>query len=286
MKLKKVLHISRPRFWVYEFATFLFFGVFSGLAVVGKANPDDFPILMILLYSLYFLIPANILIYGVNDIFDYETDLLNPRKVDYESLVTPAESKILWKYIFFSNIPFFLTSFILNLSAMIAFWVFLFFAIFYSAPPVRAKSKPMFDSFFSASHYVMTAVFGYILVTGIYPDTYLVVAGIFWACSMHAYSAVPDISVDKEAKIDTIATLLGGGNTLILCGTFYVFSGIILSYYFFWTAIVSLSIYLLIVIITYLNFLKIDKIYTYFPYVNAFVGMLISLNILVVISKN
>jgi 4-hydroxybenzoate polyprenyltransferase len=39
-------------------------------------------IIQVLLFGLYFLIPANIRIYGINDIYDYETDKLNPKKVE------------------------------------------------------------------------------------------------------------------------------------------------------------------------------------------------------------
>ena len=38
-------------------------------------------------FVVYFLIPANILIYGINDIFDYDTDKLNPKKGTYEAFI-------------------------------------------------------------------------------------------------------------------------------------------------------------------------------------------------------
>lgn len=34
----------------------------------------------IAIFALYFVIAANIWIYGINDIYDYETDKLNPKK--------------------------------------------------------------------------------------------------------------------------------------------------------------------------------------------------------------
>src|SRR5699024_8320572 len=36
---------------------------------------------------LYFLIPYNLLMYGINDVFDYESDLRNPRKGGIEGAV-------------------------------------------------------------------------------------------------------------------------------------------------------------------------------------------------------
>ena len=37
--------------------------------------------------TLYFLIPYNLAMYGINDVFDYESDLRNPRKGGLEGAV-------------------------------------------------------------------------------------------------------------------------------------------------------------------------------------------------------
>jgi 4-hydroxybenzoate polyprenyltransferase len=54
------------------------------------------------------------------------------------------------------NIPFLFALFFVNMQTVIAFLLFLFFAIQYSAYPIRAKIRPILDSIFSASHYVVT----------------------------------------------------------------------------------------------------------------------------------
>lgn len=77
--------------------------------------------------------------------------------------------------------------------------IFLFFSGFYSALPIRAKTIPLVDSVFSAGHYVATAVFAYVLISGVQIDRQLVIAGMAWAMAMHAYSALPDIQPDQEA---------------------------------------------------------------------------------------
>jgi lycopene elongase/hydratase (dihydrobisanhydrobacterioruberin-forming) len=62
---------------------------------------------IIAIFAAYFLISANIWIYGINDIYDYETDKLNPKKTEgYEALVTPPEQKSLWKRILWTTLPF------------------------------------------------------------------------------------------------------------------------------------------------------------------------------------
>ena len=46
---------------------------------------------------LYATFPANLLIYGINDVFDYETDTLNAKKEEYETLLHPREHfRIFW----------------------------------------------------------------------------------------------------------------------------------------------------------------------------------------------
>ena len=104
MTIKEVLKISRPRFWLYEAATFGLVGTVGALQ--GLSFFSDWRYWV---FALYFLIPANILIYGINDIFDYETDKLNPKKGDnaYEALVPPERQRSLWKWIIFTNVPFF-----------------------------------------------------------------------------------------------------------------------------------------------------------------------------------
>ena len=69
-----LLKVSRPRFWLYVFGPYI-----VGLAA-GAATRDDFVRIENLVFGLYFLLPANLLIYGINDIFDFETDRLNPKK--------------------------------------------------------------------------------------------------------------------------------------------------------------------------------------------------------------
>ena len=93
MKLSRVIRISRPRFWIYELGPYMI-GVLGAILTHQEImqNPaiDGLTVgqlfmkhaVIIGIFALYFLIPANIRIYGINDIYDYETDKLNPKKVE------------------------------------------------------------------------------------------------------------------------------------------------------------------------------------------------------------
>ena len=99
-QLRFWLQVSRPRFWIYVFGPFL---IGSICAISDKnelLNPKFW------FFVPFFLLFANLLIYGVNDIFDYESDVLNAKKQDYETLVTPERRKKIWIIIALTTIPF------------------------------------------------------------------------------------------------------------------------------------------------------------------------------------
>ena len=277
MTITEVLKISRPRFWLYEAATFGLVGT-----VGAQSGLYFFSTWQYWVFALYFLIPANILIYGINDIFDYETDKLNPKKGDtaYEALVPPERQRALWKWILYTNIPF-LFFIPLENPLLLSFFAFVFFASFYSAEPIRAKAKPIIDSLFSAGHYVATGVFGYYLAGGTAFPTVGVIAGMCWAVAMHAYSAVPDIKADTQANLNTIAILIGGKRTIYLCWFLYILAAYLvrdiiplasiiggLTFSFFmWRSLYATTDEALF------------KLYTYFPLINTVIGALVSMEL-------
>lgn len=277
MTIQEVLRISRPRFWLYEAATFGLVGTVGALQ--GLSFFSDWRYWV---FAVYFLIPANILIYGINDIFDYETDKLNPKKGDaaYEALVPPERQRSLWKWILITNIPFFF--FIpLSFPLILSFFAFVFFASFYSAEPIRAKAKFLIDSLFSAGHYVATGIFGYYLAGGTTFPTIGVIAGMCWAVAMHAYSAVPDIKADYAAGLKTIAIIIGQQRTIALCWFLYVLAAYLVK------DIVPIAS--LVGAVTFSYFMwrsqraktpeALFKLYTYFPIINTLIGALVSISL-------
>jgi 4-hydroxybenzoate polyprenyltransferase len=277
MNIIEVLRISRPRFWLYEAATFGIIGVVSAMQGWTFIYRWEYWV-----FLFYFLIPANILIYGVNDIFDYETDKLNPKKGTYEALVTPEKNKSLWIWIAVTNIPFFFFV-LLSYESMIAFSVFLFCAFFYSAPPIRAKARPIIDSLFSAGHYIATGVFGYYIAGGTHFPTIPVVAGVCWAVAMHAYSAVPDIRADTVAKLKTIAILIGARRTIYMCWFLYVLAAWLVFDNIPFASIMGSIIfsYFMLISLRAPSEEYLFKIYTYFPVINTIVGAVVSIELII-----
>lgn len=276
MKLSRVISISRYRFWVYELGPFAY-GVFAGIAVLQQLLDSK-----VFIFAVFFLFSANLYIYGINDIFDYETDIKNPRKVEYEALVRPEEWGTLWLWITVAVVPFLFFVPFMNIGALLSMLAFLFFAGFYSAKPIRAKARPFLDSVFSAGHYVATGAFGYYLVGGTGFPFIPLLSGMAWAIAMHAYSAVPDISADSGAGLRTIATRFGRNRTIFLCLVLYVLSAVLTYPYFGIVSVILGIVYASLMLISLRSKTEeaLLKLYTYFPYLNGVAGMIVFFSIL------
>ncbi len=268
--LRFLLKVSRPRFWFYIFGPYIV-GLVAAISERGELlnwRPAVF--------ASFFLFPANLLIYGVNDIFDYETDKLNEKKNDYETLVVPDRRRSLTIAILATNLPCIIAAIIFAPLALPSLAGFLFFAVFYSAPPIRAKTKPFLDSAFNIL-YVFPGAFAYQMLSGSFlPVSQMIAAGC-WTAAMHAYSAIPDIEADKEANLKTIASVCGPYLTLAICAALYLAAAVIS---FEYLGIVSVSLgfaYVLLMLASVRSYRtgRLFKLYKAFPLINIAAGFIL-----------
>jgi len=267
---RKLLLISRPRFWIY------LFGPYIVGWLCGASSPNMFSDKLMILFGLYFLLPANLLVYGINDIFDWETDKNNPKKLKYETLVTPLEHKSLAATICFLTTPFLLLVIGTDPLSWLTLHLFLFSALAYSAPPIRAKTKPIFDSIFNVL-YIFPGAFGYFLAGGQNFHFAAFGAAWLWAMAMHAYSAIPDITVDRNASTPTVATLLGFNGTLLFCFACYALCALLAFPFIGFMAGVLGAVYLGLMIFSFQTKTedKLMRVYKWFPVVNTFCGFVL-----------
>lgn len=268
--IKFLTKVSRPRFWLYLFGPYI-----VGLAAAASVR-DDLLRWDVLLFGIYFLFPANLLIYGINDIFDFETDRLNPKKAEYEMLVRPESHRGLATAIVILNLPFIIAAFVLVPHALPSLAGFIFFSVFYSAPPIRAKAIPIVDSLFNIL-YVFPAAFAYQMLTGSFPPIAIFIAAGLWTMAMHAYSAIPDIKSDEEAGISTIATALGQEATHYFCAACYLVSSLICLGFGSPVGVLGILYVGLMRHSSHSLDHKIFSIYRYFPVINAICGFIIFL---------
>jgi 4-hydroxybenzoate polyprenyltransferase len=212
---------SRPLSWVntaYPFA----------LAYLLLARPVD-PLVLVV-GTLYFLVPYNLAMYGINDVFDYESDLRNPRKGGVEGAVlAPAFHRPTLLAAAVTNVPFLV---VLVLLGGPASWLVLLISVFavvaYSAPVLRFKERPVLDSITSSTHFVSPAVYA-VALAGVVPDTRIVLllAAFFcWGMASHAFGAVQDVPSDREAGIGSVATVLGARATVLFAAVLYLAAGV------------------------------------------------------------
>lgn len=265
--LSKLLRISRPRFWIYTFGPYI-----VGL-LIGARDLNQLNDWRVIVFGLFFLFPANLFIYGVNDIYDYETDIKNQKKSGYETLVQPNEQGFLARTISLSTLPFLPTIFFLPTLATLALIGFAFFSFFYSAPPIRAKARPILDSMFNIL-YACPGFFAYYLTGGENFVLSYVLAAWLWTMAMHAYSAVPDISADREAGLETIATKFGFQSTLMLCLICYALSAALSFSALGWLSVVLGTIYVAMMLVSLAARTEtgVLRIYAVFPFLNMASG--------------
>lgn len=217
--LRKLLLVSRPISWpntAYPFAAgyIVSGGSFDALFIIG---------------TLFFLIPYNLLMYGINDIFDYESDIRNPRKGGIEGAKEQkALHPLIWWSVGFTTIPF--VAWLLWHGSLISnsvLLIVLFFVVAYSLKFLRFKEIPVLDSITSSLHFVGPLVFA-LSLTSFSPATWqYVIAFFLWGMASHAFGAVQDIIPDREGKLASIATVLGAKTTVRLVVLLYTASVLI-----------------------------------------------------------
>jgi len=205
--------LSRPRFWLY-LAGPVAVGVTYGISdVSGLFTP------VTLALAGYFLVPANIFLYGVNDIFDADIDELNPKKEDREAR-WQGDRLVLFAVVA-AAVAGLATFAITPRVAWPYLAGFLLLGAAYSVPPIRFKTIPFADSI-SNGLYILPGAAAYATVAGVHPPVAAIVGAWLWTMGMHTFSAIPDIEPDRAAGIRTTATVLGETRTYAYCFAVWV----------------------------------------------------------------
>ncbi|TQL46725.1 4-hydroxybenzoate polyprenyltransferase [Homoserinimonas aerilata] len=220
--LRALLVSSRPLSWVNTAFPF-------AAAYLTTTREID---LTLVLGTLFFLIPYNLAMYGINDVFDYESDLANPRKGGVEgALLEPRMHRVTLWAAAVTTVPFIVY---LVLVGNPASWVVLavsMFAVYaYSAPGLRFKERPVLDSLTSSTHFVSPAIYALVLAGAHVTPQLVAILGAFfvWGVASHAFGAVQDIVADREGGIASIATVFGGRATVRIATVAYAASGVLL----------------------------------------------------------
>lgn len=219
---RQLLVASRPVSWIntaYPFA----------LAYLLSARQVD---VTLVVGTVFFLIPYNLAMYGINDVFDYESDLRNPRKGGAHGAVLDRRmhTVTLWAAAL-SCLPFVVWLVAVGSPASWAVLALSLLAIvFYSAPPLRLKERPFADSVTSSIHFFSPAVYGLVLAGAAWSWQLVaaIVAFALWGIASHAFGAVQDVVADRAAGISSIATARGAAWTVRFALACYAAAGVMM----------------------------------------------------------
>ena len=276
MVLKKLFVSSRPISWINTAFPF-------AVAYYLSTGAVD---LNLIIGSLFFLIPYNLLMYGVNDVFDYESDLRNPRKGGIEgALLAPKYHRPTLIAAFSLAAPFVIYLLLIGSFESNAWLLLVLFSVIaYSIKGLRFKEIPFLDSITSAMHFVGPMWFGLALAGAEMDQTVVLVSTSFflWGMASHAFGAVQDIKADKAAGIGSIATVIGARPTVVLALVMYLAAGVMALFIgdrFSQAAIAAIP-YLIVVgrelSITDENCERANRGWKWFIYLNFFAGAVVS----------
>ncbi len=220
--LSQILLASRPVSWINTAFPF---------AAAYLLTTREIDVIFVV-GTLYFLIPYNVAMYGINDVFDYASDLANPRKGGIEGALLPPRLHrgVLWTAAV-SNAPFLVFLVIVG-TPMSWLWlaVSVFAVIAYSAPGLRFKERPFLDSITSSTHFVSPAIVGFSLAhADVTAGIAITLCAFFlWGMAAHAFGAVQDVVPDRAAGIGSVATVIGARATVRFAILLWLLAGLLM----------------------------------------------------------
>jgi len=209
-KLLLLFRTSRPLFWPVLPLVFAAALRFSGASWSWQA----------IMQALLLGFPYCLLLYGINDIYDYASDLRNPRKRGqlYGIVLAPVHHPLVKKAAALCAGMLLLSSFFPKSgSNLLAMGVLLISSYAYSAPPLRTKTRPILDSLSNAVFYFLAPfALGWSFSRPLLllpPKIYLVALAM---AGYHALSTIGDYTVDRSVGDRTIAVAIGKRATAII----------------------------------------------------------------------
>ncbi|TFK81733.1 hypothetical protein K466DRAFT_531397 [Polyporus arcularius HHB13444] len=221
---KVLLRTSRPVGW--------FFGPI--LYAIGLVHsPEPFTSLLrkraVILQLLSLSFPLALIVFGVNDVYDFETDTRNARKkIDglEGTILDPNYHAVVTLAAWVATAVILATSFTSGRRSNVAVVSLLLFLSWqYSAPPSRLKEQPFFDSLSNGVIIDLAYLTGYTAGGGRLDRRMLTLKGhILGLCTagVHALGAVVDVDADAAVGQRTIATVFGPRLALVFGAVSYL----------------------------------------------------------------
>ena len=224
--ISKLFWASRPLSWVNTAYPFT-----AAVLLTG-----GLPWWLVVLGAVFFLVPYNLAMYGINDVFDYESDLRNPRKGGVEGAVVDKSARrsvLLASCLVPAPFVLVLAGWAVatgNLLSIAVLAVSLFAVVAYSWAGLRFKEKPFLDAVTSSTHFVSPAVYGLVLAGADFTlGLWALLAGFFlWGMASQMFGAVQDVVPDRDGGLASVATVLGARPTVWVSAALYTGAGLLM----------------------------------------------------------
>lgn len=194
-ELKYLVEVSRPKLWPP-----LLMIVLSAYGLSGESVG-----VMELAVLSIFTVPGNLVVYGLNDLYDWESDRYNERKTgeDPEKRKDLLKKGIAVSALFGLGVS--VASGSPNVMAGCVLWLVGSYA--YSVPPVRLKERPPLDSLVNSLYVLAPGLMAFGLTDLSMPAEFLWLAAA--TPGVHAAATVIDYEADRKAGHTTFAVKYG-----------------------------------------------------------------------------
>lgn len=147
---------------------------------------SEVTIVQAVLIMFWFMLPGAIFFNALNDVYDWETARLNPRKKVVEMASDDTEKN---KLIVTSILAWLTSVVLLPFVSPLFLSVFIVWSVMivaYNVPPLRFKAQPVVNVLFGGvAHYVPLLVMGFIFTSGVLPPLEYILLGVLFMAAMH-----------------------------------------------------------------------------------------------------
>ena len=201
--LKLLIKVSRPIFWVLGPLI-----IASGIIYSGSGSSfNTLAIIQMILASF----PLSFVCFGINDIYDYESDRINRRKNSINGAVlNPKYHKLVFNLSIILSAVLLLSSiFTGNIVNIVSMSVLLVLVYGYSMPPLRLKQRPVIDSLSNGMMVLLLFMTGFSYSKGVADMDIRIFLAALCVAGVHSYTTLVDYSTDKLVGDRTFAVVLG-----------------------------------------------------------------------------
>ncbi len=225
---KEVIATSRPAWWVNTALPYII-----GFLTVNRGFSWQ-----LVIGTIYFLLPYNLAMYGMNDIFG--KTIQKEKRVSLGILIAII------------NIPFiaylFLTG---SCGANVWLLAMIFMTLAFSFTWPRFKEIPSLDAATAAFFYTAPFIYGIAYAGGFELWIPAYVTFFLWAMSNYTFRAIQNIATNRKAGVDSVATVLGAEKAVFLCLFGYIVAAMLPFVFYGWKgAVVSIILLPYIYVVT------------------------------------